>query len=183
MTANVEGRLGDLDRVYITETASFKFWFAGSKVTDSDGFPLRVYHGTYRDFDLFDPSHKLHFFTPSQALAKCYANDAYMAMKDDFRGATRIVMPNYLRVLQPFDPRTHSCIDLMLKWGKGNPSEYNYAEWEILEDLDVVANIRALGYDGIWMREGTGYDVIAVYDPRQIRSAIGSTGVWDAMAR
>lgn len=37
-----------------TQTAAFKRWFAGSKVVDSEGKPLVVYHGTTGDFDAFD---------------------------------------------------------------------------------------------------------------------------------
>ncbi len=35
---------------YLTDTPAFKRWFARSKVVDRYGRPLRVYHGTYRDF-------------------------------------------------------------------------------------------------------------------------------------
>lgn len=38
-----------------TETEAFKKWFGDSKVVDSNGKPLVVYHGTTHDFDAFDP--------------------------------------------------------------------------------------------------------------------------------
>lgn len=39
-----------------TDTPEFRAWFAGSKVVDSEGKPLRVYHGTLEKFQQFDPS-------------------------------------------------------------------------------------------------------------------------------
>lgn len=37
-----------------TETPEFKRWFGSSKVVDADGKPLRMYHGSYKDFAGFD---------------------------------------------------------------------------------------------------------------------------------
>ena len=39
------------------DTPEFRKWFAGSKVVDAHGKPLRVYHGTTEDFNAFDPAH------------------------------------------------------------------------------------------------------------------------------
>ena len=40
----------------ITETPAFKAWFQGSKVVDDGGNPLKVYHATNEDFDVFHPN-------------------------------------------------------------------------------------------------------------------------------
>jgi hypothetical protein len=40
----------------MTQTPAFRKWFAGSKVVDDQGNPLRVYHGTTADFSAFDKS-------------------------------------------------------------------------------------------------------------------------------
>ena len=37
------------------QTEAFKKWFGKSKVVDENGKPLRVYHGTTKDFPAFDP--------------------------------------------------------------------------------------------------------------------------------
>jgi hypothetical protein len=37
------------------QSHDFKEWFKGSKVTDQDGKPLRLYHGTTQDYDTHDP--------------------------------------------------------------------------------------------------------------------------------
>jgi hypothetical protein len=39
------------------QTEAFKKWFGKSKVVDENGKPLRVYHGTTKDFHAFDSIH------------------------------------------------------------------------------------------------------------------------------
>ena len=61
----------------------FKKWFGKSKVTDSSGKPLVVYHGTTHDFTTFDPSKTTKdsfygqglYFTSSKQDLENYAND------------------------------------------------------------------------------------------------------------
>ena len=49
-------------------TKSFKTWFDDSKVVDSNGNPLVVYHGTREKFDEFAPNKEgIHFGTGEQA--------------------------------------------------------------------------------------------------------------------
>lgn len=38
--------IGLAETVNPTDSLAFRKWFAGSKITDSQGKPLRVYHGT-----------------------------------------------------------------------------------------------------------------------------------------
>jgi hypothetical protein len=138
-----------------------------------------MYHGTYVDFDAFGNNYVWHCFTPDPIVAETYANDSYSFFKDDPGGASIIVMPVYLRVLRPFDPRTPECMALMEQWGIGVPTWYDYADWEYFEDLDIIAKIQTLGFDGIWMREGEPYNVLVVFDPQQVKSAIGNSGKFD----
>jgi hypothetical protein len=164
------------ESAFIRENPAFKNWFGDSKVIGADGRPLAMYHGTYIDFDAFDGKHIFHCFTPDPALAERHATDSYRHFKDDCSNAAIIVMPVYIRALRPFDPRTPECITLMEKWHLGRPSEYDYAEFDSLEDLSVVSRIRALGFDGIWMREGNYYNILAIFSPNQVKSSIGNSG-------
>jgi ADP-Ribosyltransferase in polyvalent proteins len=159
-----------------TENPSFKAWFDGSKIKDELGRPLLMYHGTYLDFGSFAANHAFHCLTPDPVVAELHAEDSYAFFKNESGGASIIIMPLYVRVVRPFDPRLSECIALMEEWELGGPSSYRYAEWEILEDLDVVARIRLLGFDGIWMREEEEYNYLAVFHPRQLKSAIGNSG-------
>jgi hypothetical protein len=92
------------------------------------------------------------------------------------------MMPVFIRALRPFDPRIPECIALMDKWRLGRPDEYNYAEFDLLEDVEVVDRVQALGFDGIWMREENSYDVLAIFHPRQVKSAIGNSGRFDPLS-
>lgn len=62
-----------------TQTEAFKKWFAGSKVVDAEGKPLRVFHGTKADIQQFQlqdgtPDHgQGFFFTSSSSVASNYA--------------------------------------------------------------------------------------------------------------
>src|SRR5688572_7970128 len=42
----------------LTQTPEFKAWFAGSKVVDSKGEPLKVYHGSRGKIDKYSAEHK-----------------------------------------------------------------------------------------------------------------------------
>lgn len=62
---------------------NFWRWFGDSKVTDADGLPLVVYHGTRRAFDVFTPSKPRGaagnpegiYFSPDKSTAEEYAQD------------------------------------------------------------------------------------------------------------
>jgi ADP-ribosyltransferase-like protein len=164
----------------LTESREFKGWFADSKVRDPSGNPLIMYHGTYTDFDVFDGEHLAHYFSPDPNQAGRQAKDACEFASMDCVPFSPRILPVYLKASNPFDPRNISCASLMKEWGLGEPVNYDFAEWVYLEDLAIVNKIRALGYDGIWMRQGlAGYDSLAVFDPNQIKSAIGNKGAFD----
>ena len=86
-TRNSEGRAGTEAAGEVTfsratdqtQTEAFKKWFAGSKVVDAEGKPLRVFHGTKADIQQFQlqdgtPDHgQGFFFTSSSSVASNYA--------------------------------------------------------------------------------------------------------------
>jgi len=62
---------------------NFKAWFDGSKIVGKDGTPLRLFHGTTRDFESFDPDRcrkiemtgaepRCFFFSDSPEVAQTY---------------------------------------------------------------------------------------------------------------
>lgn len=85
----------------ITRTPGFKRWFAGSKVVDKRGQPLRVFHGTTSDFDAFDMerTNGIAFFSTKPRFASGYA------LSSSNPGN---VIPVYLRITQPFDYRVET---------------------------------------------------------------------------
>lgn len=58
-----------------TNSKEFKKWFGNSKVVDEDGEPLKVYHGTTHDFNIFDSTRgnpenflgRMNYFSDSEA--------------------------------------------------------------------------------------------------------------------
>ena len=95
-----------------TETQAFKDWFGDSKVVDSDGKPLVVYHGTKAAPDKFSKSRTGKasnifgdfdvnrfgiFATPDPMLADAFANQGF----GDKAGAA--VMPLYMSIRNPLD--------------------------------------------------------------------------------
>jgi hypothetical protein len=91
----------------VTETAAFQQWFAGSKVVDKAGKPLRCYHGTQSDFHTFSNEDApgrgglLAFFSVKPQFASSYASDE---RSPEVRAGAQ-VMPVYLRIVNPFDYR------------------------------------------------------------------------------
>lgn len=100
---------GDIKRdTGIAANLDFKTWFGKSKVVDSKGKPLVVYHGTRRPFDTFSPGKPRGapgnpagtYFTADRRVAEEYAQDvdgawdeksrivaAYIKIENDSDGA------------------------------------------------------------------------------------------------
>lgn len=169
-----------------------KRWFDGSKVVDSKGQPLKVYHGTGADFDSFDTKGLGSHFTQDPAVANKFAADH----PDGGR-----VVPVYLNIKNPLRISDHGgshtdakgVAEALIKEGV-LPKDYIDDQFYIRllgdafgDDEKFVANnieeisrikaaIEAKGYDGIVYKnagEGGGDSWIA-FHPEQIRSAIGN---------
>lgn len=91
----------------VTDTNEFLKWFGDSKVTNDDGQPLVVYHGTPEIFDAFDPKkaggHDVEgagfYFTSDKTEASGYANGASRINKEsDNTGPVHEV---YLKIENP----------------------------------------------------------------------------------
>lgn len=123
-----------------------------SKVIDPQtGEPMVVYHGTKNDFTSFNPDS--HFGTKDQA-------DTILAERRGKVG--KRVMPVYLSVQK-------------MKRVKDQEIAQRWA--------DVVATAKRQGYDGLIYKnefEGDGtQDSYVVFNPEQIKSAIGNNGDFD----
>ena len=133
-------------------TPEFKKWFGNSKVVDSKGKPLVVYHTTDKDFNEFKTSGKIKtvagdienkgiYFTPNQG---------------EYKHKGGIVKEVYLSIKNPFI--TTNQLDVAVI----KPNEYN--------------NFISKGYDGIiLMRKGIPDEYVAFHS-NQIKSATGNNG-------
>ena len=152
-----------------TETPAFKKWFGNSKVVDAQGEPLVMYHGTDKDFTVFRP---YIFTTPNPKVAEQFPGG------EEPEG--QHVMPVYVRAENPFDYENSAHVS---KLG----SEINDAEligdiadgyWQSIESPDVLEAMKKLGFDSFYVPE-LGAKNLAVFNPNQIKSAIGNIGTFD----
>ena len=155
------------------DTPEFKSWFKNSKVVDKKGDPLRVYHGTSKDkdFSKFTSKQNGMWFTSSPVEASSYAkeNDSMKVAGNWFDGYKNLntasrVIPVYLSIQNP----AKLDFEQVLKITRAD--NYTKAQREIFNEL------KSKGYDGVDFGEG----IYVVFDPSQIKSAIGNTGKFDS---
>lgn len=173
-------------RADVTKTEAFKRWFGDSKITDDNGKPLRVYHGTptagFSSFDTKrggsntgspDAAHSISFTTqPETAGTYSRSHDlefyerAKQALgREPGTGAPKhesATYPVYLRVTNP----------LVVTDNK---------KWNTPES---IAEAKRKGHDGMIRvlypeggsapKEMQGETEITVFDPKQIKSAVGN---------
>lgn len=172
-----------------TETPEFKRWFGDSKVVDENGRPLVVYHGSPdarfmgEDATFKGPAERygigeesgVHWFTKDRAVAATYAVDARAF---DYQNAEPQIIPTFLKMENP----------LVI--------EANGKAWREAQSRgktrDVIDQAKEDGHDGVIIRNvrddyssyegnrtGKATDTYAVFDSRQIKSAIGNRGTFD----
>ncbi|PPC99504.1 MAG: hypothetical protein CTY35_04085 [Methylotenera sp.] len=142
-----------------TETPQFKAWFGNSKVVDADGKPLVVYHGTDKDFNIFDLDAKKStntsygfYFSKDKSIASMYA-ELRGVVKKGRTGAN--VMPVFVSIKKPVPESLHPVFSMITK--------------EQIEDYKLA------GYDGLI----SDTDEVIAFSPNQIKSAIGNNGNFD----
>lgn len=150
------------------DTPEFKQWFGKSKAVDADGKPMVMYHGTDEDITEFRP---YIFATPNPKVASQYPGGGEPAGQN--------IMPVYVRAENPFDYENPSHINKLRSIIKDR-EQLEYIEeglWSAIESPDVLEAIQKLGFDSFysWDLEKN----IAVFNPEQIKSAIGNRGTYD----
>jgi GNAT superfamily N-acetyltransferase len=180
-----------------TLTPAFKAWFEGSKVTDSQGEPLVMYHGTMNSFSTFDSDMGYgdadYFFTspdPDQAFEFARVRADGIAYEEDEIAAGPSVMPLYISAKNPFDYENQQQVNALAEELKssGNFGDvtltelrgiFSEGDWRQLEAEGVQDAIKQLGHDGFFAKE-RGIKNLAVYSPTQIKSVLGNNGDFDA---
>lgn len=142
---------------------NFAAWFRGSKVVDAVGAPLMVFHGTAnaqwsnsrRAFGRTNGMGEGAYFTP---IAGCAAELAQMDSEVD--GDAQFLIPVFLAIQRP-----------ILMTGIDSQS-ISPSQKEALF---------AQGYDGVFGVYGPDQRIneIVVFEPRQIKSAVGNSGLFD----
>jgi hypothetical protein len=94
------------------------------------------------------------------------------------------IMPLYVRAENPFDFQNPKHIK-ELREVYGDPDtidDVKKGDWRTIESPDVQEAIQYAGFDGFYVIEG-GNKNLAVYNPNQIKSAIGNRGTYDETGR
>lgn len=155
------------------ESEAFKRWFGNSKVVDTDGKPLVVYHGTNATFNAFDPSkvgsaygvdEQGFYFTSSRSEAEKWAEKAP-------KSTSPRVVPAYLSLQNPWEidvPAGRSSVEYF-ESGEGVFNRGQQA---------AVAYGISSGYDGLVLR-GERDSMYVAFEPTQIKSATGNVGTFD----
>ena len=139
-----------------TETIAFKNWFEGSSITDAQGQPLVVYHGTDADFSSFKAGPN--YFTSRM-------DYSYIRNSD-------VVMPVYLNIKNPYRPASQHEIESI----RSNPERY-----EQLKALGYDGMLWSAPGNIMKGASGWGNDLpqIVTFYPNQVKSAIGNAGSFD----
>lgn len=132
-------------RQKITETPSFKKWFGKSKVVDSDGNPLVMYHGTAVDIQEFSSPNRasrgLIFVTKDPNFASGYAE-----ARDGGEGGAN-VLPVYVSAKK---------IHKKMRWSDAQGYGAQY--------------FKDRGYDAVRIIDDGGAETLAVLEPTQLKS-------------
>ena len=179
-TLGFTGNMADSGQVLnqsAPETPEFKNWFGDSKVVDSEGKPLVVYHGTVKDFDAFDNSKtgsndrglwgRGHYFAANPDTANSYALR---------QGEGARVLPSFVSIKNPFILTTGS--DLVTRLPDG--TNHKELVGENLDGAQIKDIALAGGHDGVIQIRPNGMigDIVA-FNPEQIKSATGNNGNYD----
>jgi hypothetical protein len=164
-------------------TKNFKNWFGGSKVVDEKGNPLIMYHGTSASFDEFGTGPRgAIFVTTDPNFASGYAGgEAHVTV-----GQTPNIMPLYVKASNPFDynnPEHVKKIQELIpptgeEWFDAPIRDLASGDWATIELKAVQNAIKKAGFDAFYVMED-GVRNLGVFDPKQIKSAIGNKGTFD----
>jgi len=176
----------------ITNTPEFKKWFGNSKVVDENGEPLVVYHGTGRGgFSEFEKQNTAYgyFFTPDREAADYYT---YGSKPQTYEVFLKITKPLRLDKIAEFEePIPNKLKEWIKDEFDGNNEEF--VEWLQSGDLyernvgkvqnSLMREAKGLGYDGVVFHDAKGgggtSPSYVVFEPTQIKSAIGNRGTFD----
>lgn len=180
----------------MTQTETFRRWFAGSRIQNTAGGPLLVFHGAGGRFTAFDAGGRPVWFTPNAAYAGTYATgtgrlERALPASQIYTGGTRLI-PAYLHAENPADVGqvntsfNEAAADLAERTGipeaewravwdeAGQPEQM----WEVINTPAAAGLLRRNGYDGIMAREGDTR-TYAVFETGQVKSAVANRGTFD----
>lgn len=195
-----------------TLTPEFKRWFGRSMLVDPAGNPIKLYHGTRGNFNVFNLS-EFGNYGPGIYLTASRANAAIFAAgrhQDPNAAGGGSVMPLYVRLVNPLIIVEAPSAGPQIRTISGELTPGHEALQEKLSTLDAAVEymggrgskefsreVRELGHDGIIVdftgimtdpadmaasgitKEEIAMAEVIVFDPRQVKSALGNPGTYD----
>lgn len=168
-----------------TETPEFKRWFGNSKVRNDDGAPKVLYHGTPHDFSEFKPGGADKDNMPS-GHAIWLSPDAdhqpaahNIGWRGEYKAGTN-VMPVYVKMERPLVIDDKATLDWARTVFAGGSIEFPHLmpkKW--LDEVTRDSEYDGIIFDGQALGWGAGSTEYLVFDPRQVKSAIGNSGAFD----
>jgi hypothetical protein len=169
------------------ENVDFKRWFAGSKIVDKNGNPMRVYHGTDKNFTIFKLSPegvlgKGIYLTPNPELASSYSSDSAFG---DHRGEGCNVIPLYASIKNPLiinvNPKyLNPSVDALVALGINREKAVNIVDKAFEEKGNLTGQIykkaQLQGYDGMVVYKQNEMFEIVAFSSNQLKSAITNNG-------
>jgi hypothetical protein len=90
------------------------------------------------------------------------------------------IMPLYVRAERPFDYQNYRHVDRLKEEVELSPDLWrsvSEGSWEVIESQEVQEAIQNADFDSFYVKE-TGRKNLAVYEPNQVKSAIGNIGTF-----
>lgn len=150
----------------------------------------RMYHATNKDFSSFRPSHRGAYFTsPDRDFANAHIEKNSYGLEHNYNEGAN-VMPVYVQAENPFDyekiqhlknlfrQTKQEGLNLTPEWKR----QILEGDWPALENEKVQRAIKNLGHDSFYVTErleGEPIKNLGVFNPTQIKSAIGNRGTFD----
>jgi hypothetical protein len=136
-------------------------------------------------FDVTREDHIQHFMQLPlfQALNNAAIGDDLLPILKNKLASRANIMPVFVRAENPFDfenPQHVSKIARIFTRNENGKLPRNGIEsglWSLIEKEPIQDAIKEAGFDGFYVREG-GRKNLAVYDPNQIKSAVGNIGTF-----
>ncbi len=158
---------------------AFRRWFGGSVVTEADGRPAVVYHGTKRDFSEFKSGAGIVAASGGGAASELgffFSNDlAYVdglighpSDPEAFADGAN-VMPVYLALRNPKIEPMQKIQDIEESWSAERARRYR-------------KHLESKGHDGI-IFEGVNANEYVVFKAEQVKSSVGNRGTFDPAER
>lgn len=164
---------------------NFWNWFGDSKLVDRRGRPKVMYHGTIPPVvgaeEFIDQGISVFrrgtggaiFVSPDERVANTYA------------GPGGSVYPLYVRAENPFDFENPDHVKRVMDiWESNNVGIRETREqaiakgkWQMIENVEIQDAIKLAGFDSYYVKE-TGAKNLALYDPSQLKSAVGNVGAF-----